>query len=105
MHKEPDTQQDSTPRVGSRPLWDVVYVRAVPEYRLEVRFADGTSGEVDVSKLIFGQMPGVFEVLRDPTVFEQVGIELGAVTWPGELDLAPDAMYDEIRAHGSWTPR
>ncbi|MEO8622163.1 MAG: DUF2442 domain-containing protein [bacterium] len=81
-----------------------MYVRALPGHRLAVRFADGTSGEVDVSKLIFGPMPGVFEALRDPVLFEQVGIELGAVTWPGELDLAPDAMYDEIRANGSWTP-
>lgn len=26
------------------------------------------------------------------------------VTWSGELDLAPDAMYDAIRAHGRRTP-
>jgi hypothetical protein len=26
----------------------------------------------------------------------------GVVTWPGDLDLVPDAMYDEIRAHGRW---
>jgi hypothetical protein len=49
-------------------------------------------------------MPGVFEILRDPVLFAQAGIDHGAVTWPGELDLAPDAMYDEIRARGSWTP-
>ena len=84
--------------------WRVAAVRSLPGYRLLVRFADGTSGEVDVSKLIFGPMPGVFEVLRDPALFEQVGIELGAVTWPGKLDLAPDAMYDEIVASGKSTP-
>jgi len=27
----------------------------------------------------------------------------GAVTWPGEIDLAPDAMYAEITATGAWT--
>ncbi len=26
----------------------------------------------------------------------------GAVTWPGEIDLAPDAMYLEIEAAGIW---
>jgi hypothetical protein len=31
-----------------------------------------------------------------------VTIEHGAVTWPGELDLAPDAMHDAIRQHGVW---
>lgn len=24
------------------------------------------------------------------------------VTWPGELDLAPDAMYEHIKASGEW---
>ena len=84
--------------------WNVIRVRPLPGHRLTVRFADGTSGEVDVSKLIFGPMPGVFEQLRDPARFAQVGIEHGTVTWPGELDLAPDAMYDEIRTNGGWTP-
>jgi len=30
-------------------------------------------------------------------------VEDGVVTWPGNLDLAPEAMYDAIRAHGRWT--
>ena len=29
-------------------------------------------------------------------------VEHGAVTWPGELDLAPDAMYREIKKNGFW---
>ena len=84
--------------------WAVIQVRPLPGYRLAVQFADGTTGEVDVSKFIFGPTPGVFEPLRDPARFALVGIDHGAVTWPGALDLAPDAMYDEIKAHGSWTP-
>jgi hypothetical protein len=27
----------------------------------------------------------------------------GAVQWPNGADLAPDAMYDAIRAHGTWS--
>ena len=44
----------------------------------------------------------VFEPLRDPSFFSQAALHLGTVEWPGEIDLAPDAMYDEIRAHGVW---
>jgi hypothetical protein len=79
-----------------------VHVEALPGHRLHVRFADGTEGEVDVSRLVFGRSPGVFKALRDPDVFSRVYIEGSAVAWPGELDLAPDAMYDEIRANGHW---
>jgi hypothetical protein len=26
----------------------------------------------------------------------------GVVTWPGELDLASDAMHSEIKKNGQW---
>ena len=29
-------------------------------------------------------------------------IDHGVVTWPGELDLAPDAMHEAIQQHGEW---
>jgi hypothetical protein len=44
----------------------------------------------------------VFEHIRNPRLFREVRVELGAVTWPSGADLAPDAMYDAIRAHGFW---
>jgi hypothetical protein len=34
--------------------------------------------------------------LADPEFFERVFVDCGAVAWPGEIDLAPDAMYDDI---------
>jgi hypothetical protein len=34
--------------------------------------------------------------LRDVRLFEQAFIDNGAVAWPGDIDLAPDAMYAEI---------
>jgi len=71
-------------------------------YRLAVRFMDGVSGIVDASDLINSPDAGVFAQLRDPEVFAKVRIQYGAVTWPGEIDLAPDAMHDELRDHGEW---
>jgi hypothetical protein len=29
-------------------------------------------------------------------------VVLGAVTWPGEIDIAPDAMYQALRRDGEW---
>ena len=104
MRDEADTEQNSAARLRNRVPWTVISVRALPDFRLAVRFTDGTEGEADVSRLIFGERPGVFERLRDPDVFATVSIEHGAVTWPGDLDLAPDAMYDAIRATGLWVP-
>lgn len=82
--------------------WVVASVRALPRHRLRVEFVDGTKGEVDVAPMVFGRKAGVFKALRDPAVFNRVDVCDGVVTWPGELDLAPDAMYDEIKARGRW---
>jgi len=80
--------------------WQVVAVTAMPAYRLDVRFRDGTSGIVDMSALVNSESAGVFLSLREPTVFSAVRVELGAVTWPGEIDLAPDALYASIQSKG-----
>ena len=47
---------------------------------------------------------GIFAQLRDPAVFAQAHVEYGVVVWPGEIDLAPDAMYNEIKKQGQWIP-
>tara|TARA_R110002020_G_scaffold371615_2_gene583189 strand:- start:1819 stop:2082 length:264 start_codon:yes stop_codon:yes gene_type:complete len=83
--------------------WHVIAVRPAPDYTLEVEFADGVRGTVRMAGMIKADDAGVFAALRDIAIFMQAFISAyGAVTWPGELDLAPDAMYDELRAKGEW---
>lgn len=92
-----------TPRPAAP--WRVVRVDVKTGMRLDIVFADGTSGEVRMQPFLeSARVAGtVFEPLRDPAVFAQARVELGAVTWPNGADLAPDAMYDAIRAQGQWT--
>jgi len=73
--------------------WDVVEVRPEPDYQLFVRFADGVSGRLRLSP---EKLSGVLAPLQDQRFFDQVFIDHGAVAWPGEIDLAPDAMYAEV---------
>jgi len=84
--------------------WRVTSVTAVPDARLRVTFVDDTAGEVDMRAFLSSpRVTGtVFEPLRDPAVFAQAEIILGAVQWPNGADLAPDAMYDAIRERGVW---
>jgi hypothetical protein len=62
-----------------------------------VRFEDGLSAEVDFSYLL--DYGGVFEPLRDPEFFRQVRAdpELRTITWPGEVDIAPETLYAEAQ--------
>ena len=73
--------------------WDVVEVKAESGHRLFVRFADGTSGKVQVDLL---ELSGVLAPLRDPSFFDRAYVDHGAVAWPGDIDLAPDAMYEQV---------
>jgi Protein of unknown function (DUF2442) len=73
--------------------WDVVEVKPEPGYCLFVRFQDGLSGHVRLKK---EELTGVLAPLNDVCFFEQVFIDRGAIAWPGEIDLAPDAMHADV---------
>lgn len=103
MRKPKTPKENITPPIetGSTP-WRLVAVEPLANFKLKVVFGDGASGLIDMKEMIFGDNAGVFSALRDVKLFNDVYLEYGAVTWPGELDLAPDAMYDEIKKNGEW---
>jgi hypothetical protein len=102
MRGQTDTEEHFAPGVMPKVPWRVARVQALAGFRLAVEFVDGTAGEVDLSRLVTSERAGVFSALSDPESFATVFLDRGVVTWPGELDLAPDAMYDAIRANGRW---
>lgn len=97
-----DRSSAVTPLIVCNHPDDVSEVRAESGYCLVVRFVDGTSGTVDMSAFVTSSDAGVFSALADPQRFAEVGVLLGAVTWPNGLDLAPDAMYEALRKEPSW---
>lgn len=99
-----DRPADVEPAIRHVVPWRVVAVTAMPDFRLDVTFVDGTRGEVDLRSFLnnAGTSGTVFEPLRDPAVFAQAQVVMGAVQWTNGADLAPDAMHDAIKAHGRW---
>ena len=80
----------------------ITSAKVVGPHSLELAFDDGLRKRVNLRPELNGV---VFEPLRDPIVFAKVRVVRGAVEWPNIADLAPDAMYDEIKAHGEWVLR
>jgi hypothetical protein len=79
----------------------IVRFKVLPEYEIEVSFADGTTGIADLGpRLSQGPLGDGFDPLCDEKMFSRVFLEHGALTWPREIDLAPDAMYERIRSSG-----
>ena len=82
--------------------WRVAEVKALPNFRLHVTFQDGLQGIVCLQQRVASENAGVFKSLADKAVFDAVTVRHGAVTWDHGIDLAPDAMYDAIKASGVW---
>lgn len=79
--------------------FNVIDAKITKHLEFAVTFADGLTGVV---KILPSHLYGVFEPLKDPGFFYQLDFSEGFVTWPGEIDLAPDAMYQAIKQHGEW---
>ena len=72
----------------------VKQVRHVRDYRLELSFTDGTTGELDFRQRVVGR-GGVFRELEDVGFFQQVQVdsEAGTIVWPNGVDFCPDVLY------------
>jgi hypothetical protein len=83
-------------------MWkDPINVQVTSKNTLEVLFEDGIKGQIIFNPSRFR---GVFKSLEDESIFNKVFVdrETGAIAWENGLDLAPDVMYDQIKAHGQW---
>ena len=75
-------------------MFKPVEVKALPNYRIWVKYADGVQGEVDLSHLA-GK--GVFKLWNNYSAFERVYIgSSGQIAWSDEIDICPDSIYMEI---------
>ena len=90
------------PQVHPRMHWRVARLEVLPGFRLHVGFVDGLEGIVDMADLVKSPHGGVFNALAEVGLFNKAYLEHGAVTWEGEIDLAPDAMHAAIKKSGVW---
>lgn len=68
----------------------VSQVTPLPDFRLQLVFADGQIRIFDVRPLF--NYP-IYQTLKSIPYFNQVKAELGTVTWPNEEDICPDRLF------------
>jgi Protein of unknown function (DUF2442) len=61
-------------------------------------FSDGMVGDIDFSA---ERWTGVLSPLNDSAYFAEVTVdpEAGTVVWPDGIDLAPEPLYEQAKAH------
>ncbi len=74
--------------------FEVVQAEYIAEYKIKLKFVDGSSGVADLSGYV--DKKNVFRAFRDIAYFKNFQIEYGTLVWgKGELDIAPETLYEK----------
>lgn len=71
-------------------LLDVTAVETTADFALLLTFENGERRRFDMRPLL-GRKP--FEGLQMPQRLAEARVAYGTVVWPGEIDVAPEALY------------
>ena len=74
-------------------IW-VTEAKALANYRLWLRFSDGTEGEVDLKAFIESDSRPVVSALLDRAAFAAIRVEMDTVVWENGFDLAPEFLHE-----------
>lgn len=69
----------------------VIRVSPKDDFTLELWFDNGAHRVFDVRPYLDR---GVFTRLKDPAKFKQAYVAFDTVCWPGNIDIAPETLYD-----------
>jgi len=72
-------------------LLDVVSVEVGADYALFLEFENGEKRMFDMRPYL-NKKP--FISIKDVPLFAQARIDYGTVVWPGNIDIAPETLYD-----------
>jgi hypothetical protein len=79
-------------------------IEAEPQqnFKMLLTFENGERKVVDLEPLLHGP---VFEpILENPSLFQDVTIEGGTITWPNGADIDPDVLYYDLKPAWMQTP-
>lgn len=71
-------------------LIDVTSVKILPEYMLELQFANGETRFFDMKPLLHKKP---WDKLNNMRIFEKARVDYGTVVFPFNIDIAPETLY------------
>lgn len=72
--------------------FDITEAKYLDDYRISLRFEDGSTGIADLSE--YPNKNNVFRAFLDLDYFRDFRIEYGTIVWGnGEPDIAPETLY------------
>ena len=71
---------------------DVVSVNPTTDFQIDVEYASGELRHFDMRPLLRLKP---WSRIATPALFSRVAVGYGTVVWPGEIDIAPETLYDD----------
>jgi prepilin-type processing-associated H-X9-DG protein len=85
----------------TQPEWVVVRAAIEHDRVVTVTFVDGSVKTMDLSPWLTGP---VFErIATDIDAFNQMYVDGETICWPGDLDIAPERLYDPDGTIFDWS--
>jgi len=73
-------------------LLDVISVKTKPNFRLILEFENGEIRQFDMTAFL-NKKP--FNKIANTQIFNQVKVQYGTLIWPGNIDIAPETLYEK----------
>ena len=73
-------------------LVDVVTVYPLSDFKLDLIYANGEKRRFDMKPFLTIKP---WDRIANPKIFNLARADYGTVVWPGEIDIAPETLYDD----------
>jgi hypothetical protein len=81
-------------------VW-VTEARALPGFRLWLRFSDAACGVVSLRDFLEKDQRSIVRQLRDPVAFADIRVEADTVVWSNGFDLAPEFLRARLESNAA----
>ena len=71
---------------------DITSVEASDDFYLDIQFKNGERRRFDMRPLL-RQKP--WNRIAAPHLFKHARVQYGTVVWPGDIDIAPETLYQD----------